>query len=69
MLAVPGPIGQATSSAERVSGAATPKSATTSRAPAWRASTFTAAPPRRKFSTICAVTTWGYALTPSAVTP
>src|SRR5918996_4066224 len=28
-----------------------------------------AAPPRRKFSTICAVTTWGYALTPSATAP
>ena len=39
------------------------------RAPACRARTLTAAPPRRKFSTICAVTTWGYALTPSSTTP
>jgi NaMN:DMB phosphoribosyltransferase len=38
---------------------AIPKSATTTRAPAWRASTLMAAPPRRKFSTICAVTTCG----------
>ena len=37
-------------------GVATPKSATTTRAPTSRASTLTAAPPRRKFSTICAVT-------------
>ena len=69
MFAVPGPIGHATRAGERPSGPATPKSATTTRAPAWRARTFTAAPPRAKFSTICAVTTWGYALTPSATTP
>src|SRR5881296_227983 len=68
-LAVPGAIAQATSSGELPIGLATPKSATTTRAPAWRARTFTAAPPRRKFSTICAVTIWGYALTPSATTP
>ena len=54
---------------ERVSGAATPRVGHHEPRPAWRASTFTAAPPRRKFSTICAVTTWGYALTPSATTP
>src|SRR6267378_2954025 len=69
MLAVPGAIGQATSSDARAIGFATPKSATITRAPACRASTLTAAPPLRKFSTICAVTTWGYALTPSATTP
>src|SRR2546422_955587 len=33
------------------------------------ARTFTAAPPRRKVSTICTVTICGYALTPSATTP
>ncbi len=38
--------------------AATPKFATTTRAPTWRARTFTAAPPRAKFSTIWAVTAW-----------
>ena len=73
MFAVPAPSGQRTS-APPISdrppiGLATPKSATTTRAPQSRASTLTAAPPRRKFSTICAVTDGGYALTPSAVTP
>ena len=59
MFAVPGPIGHSTRSGARSRGVATPKSATTTRAPACRASTFTAAPPRVKFSTIWAVTTWG----------
>src|SRR5437763_4163646 len=68
-LAVPGAIGHETSPGAGGVGFATPKSATTTRAPAWRASTLTAAPPPRKFSTICAVTIWGYALTPSATTP
>ncbi len=31
--------------------------------------TFMAAPPLRKFSTICAVTSWGNGLTPSSVIP
>ena len=69
MFAVPGPIGHRTRSGDGPSGLATPKSATTTRALACRARTFTAAPPRTKFSTICAVTICGYALTPSATTP
>ena len=59
MFAVPAPSEQRTSAAESPIGFATPKSATTTRAPQSRASTFTAAPPRRKFSTICAVTDGG----------
>ncbi len=39
--------------------AATPQSATVSARPCWRASTLTAAPPARKFSTIWAVTSLG----------
>jgi len=37
----------------------TPMSTTTTRAPAWRASTLMAAPPRAKLSSICAVTSCG----------
>src|SRR5581483_10501861 len=50
-------------------GAPTPASTTTSRTPACRASTLTAAPPERKLASICTVTSCGYALTPSAATP
>ena len=63
MFAVPAPSGQRTRAPPIPGGPpialATPKSATTTRAPHSRASTLTAAPPRRKFSTICAVTDWG----------
>ncbi len=38
---------------------ATPQSTTVRARPCWRASTFTAAPPARKFSTICQVTSLG----------
>ncbi|MCY1381244.1 hypothetical protein D9M69_691270 [compost metagenome] len=37
----------------------TPQSTTVSARPCWRASTLTAAPPARKFSTICQVTSLG----------
>src|SRR5207249_2362184 len=69
ILSVPRASAQSIRPADRGNGPATPKSATTTRAPACRASTLMAAPPARKFSTICAVTIWGYALTPSATTP
>ena len=42
---------------------------TVTASPHCRASTLTAAPPARKFRTIAAVTSAGYALTPSEVTP
>src|SRR3990170_154582 len=45
MLRVPGPILRLTSPGCAASGTATPKSATTTGAPTWRASTLTAAPP------------------------
>ncbi len=48
---------------------ATPQSTTVSARPCWRASTLTAAPPARKFSTICQVTSLGKADTPRAARP
>ncbi len=48
---------------------ATPTSTTATRAPACRVRTLIAAPPRRKLSTICGVTSLGYALTPFRTTP
>ena len=39
------------------------------RAPTWRARTLMAAPPAQKLATICAVTSWGHGVTPSATTP
>src|SRR5579875_873643 len=48
---------------------ATPTSTTRTRAPTWRARTFTAAPPAQKLATICAVTSAGHGDTPSANTP
>ena len=59
MFAVPTPNGQRIKPSESPMGFATPKSAMTTRAPQSRASALTAAPPRRKFSTICAVTDCG----------
>ena len=48
---------------------ATPTSTTSTRAPIWRASTLMAAPPAQKLATICAVTSCGHGVTPSATTP
>ena len=48
---------------------ATPQSTTVRARPCWRASTLTAAPPARKFSTICQVTSLGKAETPRAARP
>ena len=59
MLRVPGPTRRSTTAPSSASAVTTPRFATTTRAPTWRASTFTPAPPRAKFSTICAVTAWG----------
>jgi hypothetical protein len=59
ILRVPGAIRVDRSAGWAASGPATPTSATMTSAPAQRASTLTAAPPRRKFSTICAVTICG----------
>ena len=53
----------------RSSSEATPRSATTTRAPVERAMALMPAPPRTKLWTICAVTSRGYLLTPSAATP
>ena len=47
----------------------TPQSTTVRPMPCWRASTLTAAPPARKFSTICQVTSLGKAETPRAARP
>ncbi len=47
----------------------TPQSTTVSARPCCRARTATAAPPARKFSTICQVTSLGYADTPCAAMP
>jgi len=74
MLAVPGPSEQRNQRARHLGRAAdgigdAEVGGRRRAAPQSRASTFTAAPPRRKFSTICAVTDCGYALTPSAATP
>ena len=44
-------------------------STTTTSAAAWAASTLTAAPPARKFSTIAVVTSCGHGVTPLATTP
>ena len=49
--------------------ASTATSTTRTPALATRASAFTAAPPARKFATICAVTSLGYADTPCRATP
>ena len=50
-------------------GVATPTSTTMTRAPTSRAMTLMAAPPARKFATICAVTACGHGVTPSLSTP
>ena len=47
----------------------TPQSTTVNASPCWRASTLTAAPPDKKFSTICQLTSLGNAETPCAVMP
>ena len=69
MLAVPLPIESEISSWLAGSAEATPASMMTTLAPTCRASTLIAAPPLRKLCTIWAVTSCGYALTPSAATP
>ena len=69
MLAVPRLTFNARSCGCTGRSASTPRSATTTRAPNLRASTLIAAPPFRKLSTICGVTSFGYALTPSPATP
>src|SRR5207302_780711 len=56
---VPGPIARARISGEGGSGSRTPMSTTTTRAPACRARTLIAAPPRAKLSSICRVTSCG----------
>src|SRR5262249_59355407 len=50
-------------------GVATPTSTTMTSAPVCRARTLIAAPPAQKLATICAVTSCGQAVTPSATTP
>ena len=67
---VPGATLRRTSASESVGmGVATPTSTTTTSAPTCRARTLMAAPPAQKFATICAVTSWGHGVTPSATTP
>jgi hypothetical protein len=57
--AVPGAILRSSSPARGAKSRRTPQSTTVSARPCWRASTLTAAPPARKFSTICHVTSLG----------
>ncbi len=57
--AVPGPILRTSRPARGAKSWRTPASTTLSASPCWRASTLTAAPPARKFSTICQVTSGG----------
>ena len=57
--AVPGAILRITSPARGAKSWRTPQSTTVRASPCWRASTLTAAPPARKFSTICQVTSLG----------
>ena len=60
-LRVPGAVRRLISSLESGSAVATPTSTTLSSMFPARASALMAAPPRRKFNTICAVTSCGYA--------
>ena len=68
-FAVPGPNRRLSTPGTSPRSERTPASTTSNRAPARRARTQTAAPPAAKFSTICAVTSCGYALTFSAAIP
>jgi hypothetical protein len=68
-LRVPLATRQFTSPGDAGSGARTPTSTTSSASPCSRVNTLIAAPPFRKFSTICAVTSAGKALTPASATP
>jgi hypothetical protein len=68
-LRVPRAIGSDTSRSDAGSGDATPASTISSTLCATPANALIAAPPARKFATICAVTDCGYGLTPSAAIP
>jgi hypothetical protein len=57
--AVPWPTLRICSPGRGAKSCATPQSTTVMPMPCWRASTVTAAPPARKFSTICQVTSLG----------
>ena len=67
--AVPQPILREIRPGRGANSCLTPASTTDSASPCWRASTLTAAPPARKFSTICQVTSLGKAETPRAARP
>jgi len=68
-LAVPLPALAETTPGKPVCSDAVPQSMISSTAPSSRARTLTAAPPATKLATICTVTAWGKAETPSSATP